>query len=248
MAASLAHRVLSRGRTVLAVATVASLFGCAAPLLPPLRRDEPPRFVVTPPAAAGAAKIQNITVGRDAAVGSNVGAVGGALWGLSCGPFAVFCVPITMGLGAMAGSGAGAVVGLSASLPAEKAERLRARLAEVGRTHDLAQELQDQLVHRARQHWDLQTEPQGTLVEARFLELSLVSERGEQVGLVLKLGVGVKRAAAPGPVPAERLFVCAPVPASLAVWLDPGSDYVDLTVQACLQQLAAQIVAELARS
>ena len=57
-------------------------------------------------------------------------AVAGGLWGLACGPFAIICVPLGAGIGALAGGTGGAVVGATASLSDGQAAQLRNRLSQ----------------------------------------------------------------------------------------------------------------------
>ncbi len=223
--------------------------GCSTtPMLPALRADEPPRFDFPEPTTTGALTIANLSVGEGARTGSQIGVVSGALWGLACGPLAVLCVPVAAALGAGAGAGAGGIVGIAGALTPEQSEQLRVRLAGARRSHDLAAELREQITRRARSHWDTPASPPKASVTVRLKDVALTSTRDEQIGLVLEVSVSAQRErAAPGSSAQEKLFICRPSPAGLAVWLDARSDYVDVTLSGCVAQIAAQVVAELAR-
>jgi len=117
-------------RTMAAMAGLAALCGCASTAqLPPIRDGSAVAIVVSMSAQArGTTDIANKALGHDASTGAATGAVAGGLWGLACGPFAIFCVPVGAGLGMLTGGVAGAGVGLTGALSNEKATQLRERI------------------------------------------------------------------------------------------------------------------------
>ena len=237
-------------RAMFTVLGLAALCGCAAgPSLRPIPRDETVAFVVAPSAAANVL-ITNQSVGHDAAVGGGAGAVAGGLWGLACGPLAILCVPLTAAIGLGTGTVAGAAVGLTGALPADKAQQLRDRLARLSQAHDLQAELHGEIAQRAGRYWRLAAAdgarggegPQRT-VQVELLDIAFAVDRAEQVGLVLRVRVAVHE---PGAVLSAKTYAVQGPVSALAVWLDERSDFFDTSLSSALRQTASQIVAELA--
>ncbi|MDA1371895.1 MAG: hypothetical protein O2971_14180 [Proteobacteria bacterium] len=69
-----------------------------------------------------AGRISNQAIATDTGVAS--GAILGAAWGLTCGPFFWLCSPLGALAGATTGATAGFVVGVLESLPEEKVQAL----------------------------------------------------------------------------------------------------------------------------
>ncbi len=226
------------------------LAGCAAPpQVPPLRDGEAIRIVVIKsPQASGEMPIRNQALGSGVSAGAGSGAVVGGLWGLACGPFAVLCVPLGAATGVITGSVAGAAVGATGALDGDKSARLRDRLARALQSHDLLDELRRNVTDRARGHWLLDADPPGSVVTIELQDLQLTSTRDERIGLIVRVQVRVQPAGTPAAaVPPGKTYDHAGPVSPLEVWLDERADFLDTTFSSASQQLAAQIVSELAR-
>jgi hypothetical protein len=105
--------VLWEKRALGAAVALILLGGCASPpQLTPIGKGKPVvMFVVSGPQNEGLVNIRHQTLGNDTLVGTGSGAVIGGLYGLTCGPWVLFCVPFGMGIGALYGTVAGAAVG-----------------------------------------------------------------------------------------------------------------------------------------
>jgi len=233
-------RVAVRG---VGVVTMAVLAGCAGgPQLPTIRHGEPVAIsVAMSPPADGRLGVRNEALGTGVSAGVGTGLVAGGLWGLVCGPLAVLCVPLGALTGAVTGSAAGAVIGVTGALADDKVAKLRDRLAVVARTHPLAAEIQDNVSTRALRYWPVNAGPGGTRVTIQLHDLRLMSTRDEQIRCAVSLTVSVEA----GGRSASKDYSYLGGYSALSVWLDPASDFVDTSLTAASQQLAAQIVADL---
>ncbi len=235
-------------RAVSVALCLALLGGCATtPQLPPIRSGSGVSLTVAMAAQSdGGIDISNTAVSENAKTGSGTGMVAGAMWGLSCGPFAVLCVP----LGAMTVGGvgalAGATVGVAQALPQERAVQLRDRLTRLRQSHDLLEELRRHVSDRASRHWELTAGPLHTRVLVELQDLQLTSARDEQVGFVMRVLVSVRPAGAAA-APAQKAYAYAGPASPAGVWLDEQSDFVDTSFSSAITQIATQIISDLAQ-
>jgi hypothetical protein len=230
------------------MAGLAALYGCAStPQLPPIRDGSAVVIEVSMSGqATGSKPIENTALGHDTATGAKAGAVAGGLWGFACGPFAVFCIPAGAGIGALYGTVAGAGVGLTGALSIDKATQLRERLQRSEQANPPIDTLRLQIEERARQHWRVAAADARVTVTVELQDLALTSSRDEQIGLIVHVRVTARDGGAGGSV-AQKVYEYIGPTSSLAVWLDERNDFVDTGLRLAMQQLAAQIVAELAR-
>lgn len=237
-------------RTACPVLALAALCGCAtAPELPHIRAGESVAFMVAmSPQASGAITIRNDTLGSDTSTGLGSGMLAGGLWGLACGPFIVLCVPLGAAAGAITGTAAGAAVGLTGVLPESKATLLRDRMLRLQQSHAMLTELQTNIADRARKYWDLGFGQAANVVTVELQDLLLASTRDERIRCAVRALVSVqpsgeKRVPTPKP---PRLYEYLGPYSTLTVWLDEGSDFADTCLTSASQQIAAQIVSDLA--
>ena len=197
--------------------------------------------------ATGGLDIANAAMGKGVSAGVGSGMVAGGLWGLTCGPFAVLCVPLGAGAGMIVGMSAGAVVGLTGALAEDKASMLRARLNQVLQARSLVELMHNNLNERASRYWVLSSDGAATLVVVQVDDLSLTSTRDEQIRFALRVSV-----TQPGPDGSAAKATVAKVYeqvssfSALAVWLDDSSDFIETSLSTASQQIAAQIIADLA--
>lgn len=239
-----------KSRSMALALSLSLLAGCASkPQLPPIRGGSPISLtVVTSPPTDGHAAVRDTTVGESVSAGAGAGAVAGALWaGLSCGPLFLLCAPMGALMVSGVGMVAGGAVGLATSLPKETATRLRERLTQLQQTHDPLEELRNHLTDRARKHWTLSAEPSSTAVNVELQNLFLTSTREQRVGLVMQVLVSVRPAGAPADAaPTQKAYEHVGPSSSLAVWLDDQSDFAQTSLRSASQQIALQIIADLA--
>lgn len=243
--------LLWSGRAPWAAIALSLLGGCAAaPQRTPIGKGAPVAMVVVKsPQTKGLVDIRNQSLGNDTAVGTGSGAMVGGLWGLTCGPFVVFCIPLGMGMGAIYGTVAGAAVGVTGALPGVKAAQLRDRLDRAQQSHDLLDELRRNVTDSARKHWNLGSDPSATVVTIELQDMSVTSTRDERVSLTVRVLVSVQPSGSPPQTaPTQKLYEYVGAFSNLAVWLDEGSDFLDATLSSATRQIATQIVAELASS
>lgn len=231
-------------RIALVMALTSLLTGCAsAPRLDPIRPGEPVALaVVMAPKTQEGVDISNQALGNNTVTGMASGMVVGGAWGLTCGPLAILCVPLGALAGGVTGTVAGAAVGVTGALSEQKATQLRDRMLQVQASHDLRSELDKLVAERARKSWSLVAGPAPTNVTVALHELRLTSTRDEQISFVMQALVTVQR----GGQPQQKLYSYVAPASHLSLWLDASSDFLDTGLSGATQQLAAQIVAELA--
>lgn len=234
------------------------LVGCATPQLTPIRRGEPISIVFTKsPQADGVSDIGNDDLAGDAKVGAGTGATGGAVAGVlvatGCGPFFIVCAPFLAAAGAVVGTATGAGVGAGVSvageLPNEKAAQLRDRVVRVQQSHSLQADLQQNVMDRAQKHWRLGTDQSAARVTVELQDLLLSSKRDEQINCTIRVLVSVQRGVSKDSKTTEqKMYQCAAPTSSLSIWLDESNDFIDTVLTSASQQIATQIVSDLAFS
>lgn len=233
--------------TVLALA--GALCGCASGPLPGLiHRGETVSVRVTQPPSTEPIAIKNGAMGKGLGRGAAAGGLAGGLWGLACGPFAVLCVPVGAGIGALTGTASGAVVGAAGALSSERAALVRSRWDAAQETRPLADDLRARITEQAARTWKLGAEPAAVSVDFEVRTVSLTSTRDVQIGLYVGVAATVRRAGdPPGTAPEERFFEFEAEPIRFDTWMDPQGAYLDTLLTNCSQQLAGRIVGELTR-
>jgi hypothetical protein len=234
------------------------LVGCATPQLTPIRRGEPISIVFTASHKAdGVSDIRNDDLAGDAKVGAGTGATGGAVAGVliatGCGPFFIVCAPVLAAAGAVVGTATGAGVGAGVSIAGElsneKAAQLRDRVVRVQQSHSLQAELQKSVTDRAQKYWKLGSDQSAALVTVELQDLLLSSKRDEQISCTIRVLVSVQRGVAKDSKATEqKMYQYAAPTSSLPIWLDESSDFIDTVLTSASQQIATQIVSDLAFS
>jgi hypothetical protein len=237
-------------RAVGAMLLVGVLTGCAtAPSVAPVPRGESVVIdVVRSPPVGGDSRIRNLAISDNTTTGAGSGVVIGALYGLSCGPFALICVPLGAMVGGATGSAAGAVVGLTGALSEDNAAKVLARLAQVQKAHDLIHELNQNVTERAAVKWSLGSAAPTYTVRIELQDIRVTSTRDERIGFAVSVLVNVRPAGAEHKAGMnEKLFEYVGPFVGLAEWIDERSDVLDGNLSVASKQLALQIVAELSR-
>jgi hypothetical protein len=186
-----------------------------------------------------------------AGVGVAAGAAAGALSGIACGPFLVICVPglalIGAGAGGLAGLAVGAAAGQLESLPREQATQLRDRLNQLRQSLDPVLELRINVTERARKHWQLTDDTSGNVVTLEQQILFLTSAPDQSLALAMRVLVSMRPDWWPANAPPrQKTYESVAPAASLEVWLDERSDVAETSLRSASQQIATQIVSELA--
>lgn len=246
---------MGMARCLAASAVLALLGGCATkPAFDPIRSGDPVALTfVMSPAAAGSIQIQNEAFGSGLASGAGGGAVAGGLWGLGCGPFIVLCVPVFAATGMIVGGAAGSVVGATGVLYGEKATRLIRRVNQQQQARPLLEDLTRNVNDRAQKYWSLTSEQPTVAVKVELQDLLLSSTRDERVHCIVRVAVLVETE--PGKhegdkdrwrYQKQKVYEYVGPYSLLAVWLDEENDLVETNLASASQQIASQIVADLA--
>jgi hypothetical protein len=233
-----------------AIAGVALLGGCAtAPRAQPIDSGSPVAFVVAMrQPAPDVDTLHNSAVGDNAGSGAMSGAAAGALYGLLCGPAFIVCSPIAALMGAGVGAAAGATVGLAEALPRDKVAQLTERLLRLQQSIDPVLELRMNVLEKAGKHWQLTDDTSMTVVTLEVQGLSLTSDSNENISLVVQVLVS-QRSGGSGGVsrpPLPKRYSVVSQGSSLAAWLDERSDLPEAQLRSACQQIATQVVSDLA--
>ena len=203
--------------------------------------------VVMNPKFGGVIPIRNDAVRSDMATGSDSGVVVGAVWGITCGPLAILCIPLGATAGSIVGDVAGAAVGTTAALSDEKAAQLRRRLDHIQQTHSLLAELTQDLTDRAQKYWTLNSAQPAITLKVELQGLQLTSTREDRVRCEVRVLVNVEpnaKGPAAGHLRPKPYEYVGPF-SSLGVWLDEDSDFIDVNLTNASQQIAEQIISDL---
>lgn len=225
------------------------VYGCAStPKLPHIAAGEPVTITVALSAKAdGHSDFQNDAVAKDVGKGAGGGALVGGLYGLSCGPFLILCVPVGAAVGAVAGTAGGAVASIDGALSKDEADQLRDRILRLNSSRDKLEELRTNITDRADRYWDLDSEEPRHSVQVEVLDLIMASTHDNQVRCILRVLVTAgKTGDKPGKQPKQKTYEYAGPYASLAVWLDENSDFADTSLSNAIAQISTQIVSDLA--
>ena len=227
---------------------LAMLSGCATgPKLPTIQGGEIVSISVTTNVQVDRTlTTRNEAIGTGVSAGIGTGLVAGGLWGLACGPLAILCVPLGAATGVIAGTAAGAAVGVNGALSDEKATKLRQRLGRLQVSHPVSDELQRNVNYRALKYWNLSEDSAAKVVTIEIQDLELMSTRDEQIRFAMPVMVSVKSITGGRSNPSDKKqHEYLGAYSALSVWLDEGSDFVDTSLSSASQQIAAQIVSDL---
>jgi len=222
--------------------------GCAAaPSLRPIPGGQSVSFsVVASSQYPEVIDVRNTALADGLSAGIGAGGVVGGLWGLSCGPFAVLCVPLAASLGMVTGGAAGAAVGATGGLSPEKTAQVKERLLHLEQSRSVVLELRRHLGDRAQRHWTVGADAAATLVNVELQPLQVATTRDERLSFVMRVVVSQRDAAADAPAAARQKTYQYTSPfGSMAVWMDPQSDFLDSSFASASQQIAAQVIADL---
>jgi hypothetical protein len=140
-------------------------------------------------------------------------------------------------------------VSIAGELSNEKAAQLRDRVECVQQSHSLQAELQKNVTDRAQKYWKLGTDQSAALVTVELQDLLLSSKRDEQISCTIRVLVSVQRGVAKDSKTTEqKMYQYAAPTSSLSIWLDENSDFIDTVLTSASQQIATQIVSDLAFS
>lgn len=236
-------------RALAAVALLALSACTTTPRLAAVAGKTPVAFVVVQaPPVQDAATVHDTALHDKSGSGMKVGATTGALLGFACGPFAIICVPA----GALTGAGAGAITGIAAglatTLPKETVTQLNDRLQRLQQSHDPMTLLRTEVLEVARPHWEITDDTSNRVVTLEVQGLSLTSTSREKIALVMQVLVRTNADLLTNNSSrvTEKRFEYVSKPSSLATWLDQTSEVPEANLRNACQQIANEVVAELA--
>lgn len=246
-----------RGRTFFSVrahnVNVGSLILCMLLAACSTTRLDIPRgqeiqFTVSRSAALGEGiRISNKTLGHDARVGASGGGLVGMAAGLSCGPYAFFCMPVTGLAGMLVGGIAGWGVGAIESWPNERVEQLQARFVRYQATHDLANTFQSTLQESMNARWKVGANPAAISVEVELHELAIHTMREERGALaaLVQLTVVTPEDRGRGAITLTQQFRYAGSFLSSRAWIDAPDDVLANNFRVAFQYLTDSVLSEL---
>jgi hypothetical protein len=243
------HQPAARALVAIALLTLSAC--TTTPRLAPIAGKTPVAFVVVrAPPAQDAVTVRDTALHDKSGSGMKIGATTGALLGLACGPFLVICVPA----GALGGAGAGGItgvaIGLATTLPKETVTQLNDRLQRLQQSHDPVLLLRTDVLDQARTHWEITDDTSNRVVTFEVQGLSLTSTSREKIALVMQVLVHTTAAI---PVEqskqvAQKRFEFVSKASNLEAWLDERGSVPEDSLRSACQQIATQVISELAAS
>jgi hypothetical protein len=231
-------------RTI-ALLTTALLTACAT--LVPLQageeiaiaasRDSQPALVI---------RVTNERVADYGGSGGMAGAGVGALAGLSCGPLAVFCVPVFMAGLAVSGAGAGALAGVATGARAETRDALQARLEHLARARDPDEHVTAMIRDKAGEHWKVVETAARQSLAVRVGQVSLHTRGEDDVALSVAVLVSLATLDERGDrIAQERWFHSATPGSAASAWHD--DEFVTRSLDYVYEVVARNVVSHLSR-
>ncbi len=203
-------------------------------------------FVVASQKFSGTVDVHNTAVTNAVGVGGGAGTLAGGMWGLTCGPWAPFCVLGGAGLGMVSGGVAGMAVGATGALSQEKVDLVKVRLLTFEQSHPLQVELKRQLEERAQNYWTLKPESSAPLLMVELQEMKVDATWDEQLRLVFRIHVSQRETTTSRElVKYQKSYEHATPYSAMAAWLDEKNDLLDTSFNNAMQQLAAQVIVDL---
>jgi hypothetical protein len=246
-------RILTGGKKLSARITVVFLssillVACAtAPSLKPIPAGgNVSIFVVASQKYPGVVDVHNTAISDGVGVGAGSGGLAGGLWGLSCGPWAVFCVPMAAGVGMVAGGAAGLAVGATGTLSQEKIDRVKERLVNLELLHPLLVQLRRNLEDRAQKYWTLKPESSTPLVMVELQEMKFDATRDEQLRFLFRILVSQREITSGRELVRNQKSYEYTTPfATMLAWMDEKNDLLETSFNIAIQQMSAQVIADL---
>lgn len=240
-------RLCVRPCNVGALALCVLLAACSTPRLDIPRGQELQFSVTWSPDVGERIQISNKTLGHDAKVGAKSGGLAGAAVGLSCGPYALFCVPVAGLAGMLVGGVAGWGVGAVESWPGDRVEQLQARLARFQQTHDPAKAWQSALRDRVATIWKVSANPSSISVEIELRELAIHTMRDERGALaaLVQLTVVTPEDRLRGNITLTRQFSYVGSFLSSRAWIEAPDEVLDNNFRVAFQYLTDSVLSEL---
>jgi len=190
---------------------------------------------------------KNISTG--ALGGAGMGAAGGFLMGLACGPAVVICGPIGAIGGAMGGAvfgiGMGTISAASLQLPQEKAEALDAVIAGTFEDLDITEEASTSFQTTGATHWNFVDE--GAAVEIKIVleGMGLQRHKKDQVTISMATTLIVQTGTGDDANIEKRAFTTTSQSHHIDYWIDEDGDNFREELRQLLSRQAQNVFAEL---
>ncbi len=190
--------------------------------------------------------IRNKAIETDSQVGVTSGALVGAAWGITCGPWFWICSPVGALMGAVGGGATGFVVGAAEGLGKEKGLLLTSEISSALRSYDVQQQLIETVSNRARAHWQVIETTADKRIVIQLDHMGLETLRKEQAELVMEVSVTVNALASLKKDHNQtRHFAYRSSPTYINSWIENHDDFIKLRFMDAHRTLAENIIMEL---
>lgn len=187
--------------------------------------------------------IHNQAIGEATKAGATTGAVTGALYGLACGPFFIICSPILATGGAVIGAGAGAALGSTQGLEANKAEQANFKISEYLQKHSPQDELLAMVINRAKNRWQVIPLPAERQLVVQLDAVGLSTKKDGPVVLVLRATAHIKFPDQAGKQQTlTQKFKYESSPTYIDSWIEDEEGFLQLRFNDAYQTLAENII------
>lgn len=234
---------------IAALLVVFVLGGCATQPLGIIAKGDEVAVVSTPPTnERPPIGVTNAAIGQSATMGVGGGAIAGALYGLSCGPFAVLCAPVGAILGAAGGAIIGAGVGVAQGVSFDTRESLQRRMASFAASQSLDEALVQAIITRGNTHWVTAPGPDApTVVRVRLEEITLYGDQGGRVGLFMRVVLLTRGARDAHRDEQEKSIKYVGATSDARLWIDDADGFVATSFRHACEGIAHDAFAYLAR-
>jgi hypothetical protein len=139
---------------------------------------------------------------------------------------------------------------VATTLPRETVTQLNDRLQRLQRSHDPVILLRTDVLDQARTHWEITDDTSSRVVTFEVQELSLTSTSREKIALVMQVLVHTTAAISvdTSKQVTQKRFEFVSKASNLAAWLDERGGVPEDSLRSACQQIATQVISELAAS
>ena len=203
------------------------------------------------PANGVRAQADKDSANQTAKVGAAGGAAAGALSGLACGPFALFCVPAGMVVGAVSGGVAGAAVGQVGDamdlLPKEQAEQVDTILADIESRRDFFVEIRDGLSAKVPQSRQVANTDAEAVIYVGLEKIELVQHESSHLSLRLTATIYAEwNRDKETPRSVKRRYMRTTTEMPIEDWLSDKGAAFDAGFSSCIEQIVQMMIWDLA--
>jgi hypothetical protein len=230
--------------TVGALSVLALISGCAAgPKIDLVAPGETLSISVAevPDGAPGTVAVGNDAVGIDFARGAGGGMVALGAAGMSCGPWALICVPVLAVSGFVVGGAGGAIVGSFRGVDAEQKAAMLENIDTYLADNRPADAVTHRVIDRVSGRWEVVEDATENRMTIEIQRVGVDAQGGGAVTLELRVAVAVRGTKNGKAKDVRRIFSYKGPPKPVGLWIENADGFVETEFDDAWSAVAEQI-------